>query len=63
MTASLYLLRPTSQAGWYTVMLCYPRQQHHVASARDFVLALASGGKDFNFIKTTTDDCYGENTL
>jgi len=34
-----------------------------MASARDFVAALASGGKDYNFIKSTTDDCYGEKTL
>ena len=34
-----------------------------MANVRDFVATLAHGGKEFKFIKTTTDECYGANTL
>lgn len=43
--------------------LLRPPLAKRMSNVRDFVAALARGGKDFNFIKTTTDDCYGENTL
>ena len=43
-----------------TVKLCYPV---HLPKVHDFIAALGHQEHNFYLMKTTTNDCYGENTI
>jgi len=62
-TASLYLLRGSSQVALKTVMHRLPLCLHTMSDAHGFVAALARAGKCYKEIKATTDASYGMSSL